>query len=827
MHRWIYNCTDIMNVETTPLTRRNSPAPPPKSPWPDRLVTALVVSIIGCVIVAITFGGYHHSHNSHNSPLKVQIEQDNIYGTTYRPICKVPSSRYNNIRVLQTSLEEPTEKWAQQECIVSMRQQQQHSDDVDAYGAPDAVLKVNLDTLAHPNRPPILGFGGAFTEASALNFQSLSEQGQETVLDLLFGQLGYSIGRVHINSCDFSVKSYAYDDVDGDFELDHFSIQHDIDSGMVDMMKRAQEVYAKHWNGNNDAAAAAATNDFKLYASPWSPPAWMKAPTPDDDPDAVHAENMTNSAQPVCLRDGVGEDSKYAKAWALYFTKFLESYEEQGLDLFAITIQNEPEFPAPWEACSYTPETQADFLANHLGPQLSKSFPNTKILIFDHNKDHAPVWIDHILNNEAAAKYVDGTAYHWYAGSEDRLLDGAQGTPNMHRVMDKLENILGQETNEHIVLGSEACHCPTTGYAGGDMKVAWARAERYAHSILADLATGAQGWVDWNLILDSQGGPNHLGNLCDAPLLAVPHRATGSTDPLTPDFEHVGHPFGRVVGDDRTREELHALGFPANLLDKGVVAQPLFYYMGHISRYVRPGSRPVPALVEESAVGQTYRTAEGIAGGGINNLAREGIELTVWPCEGSTRQQFAFKEETNQLTVVGHDWLGIPTRSCVGRKNNKDFLGVMTGSCDTTLVDFAGTFDVIANSDDTVKIAVTNAESSCLIVQELHNGGGAYGPRGGAQVAFGDCGSEAAQWTVNKDTGEIVSSYLGDDVCMTTGWPFLQVGAFNTPNSPASERTVVILNEAAQSANYVLKDGETVVMTGSIPAHSIQTVLID
>merc|ERR1719506_2166604 len=119
----------------------------------------------------------------------------------------------------------------------------------------------------------------------------------------------------------------------------------------------------------------------------------------------------------------------------------------------------------------------------------------------------------------------------------DRLLDGSLGIPNMHRLQDNLASI--GVKHSHIVLGSEACHCPTTGYAGGDIDTYWARAERYAHTILADLAAGSNGWLEWNLILDGIGGPNHLGNLCDAPILAVPHRDIanqGKAIPPLPDF---------------------------------------------------------------------------------------------------------------------------------------------------------------------------------------------------------------------------------------------------------------------------------------------------
>jgi len=119
--------------------------------------------------------------------------------------------------------------------------------------------------------------------------------------------------------------------------------------------------------------------------------------------------------------------------------------------------------------------------------------------MFDHNKDHIPLWADIILNqSNPASHYVDGSAVHWYAGGMDRLLDGAVGQPNMHRLVSHLKK--SHVRPDHLILGSEACHCPTTGYAGGDINIAWTRAERYAHTILSDLAAGSNGWVEWNLV---------------------------------------------------------------------------------------------------------------------------------------------------------------------------------------------------------------------------------------------------------------------------------------------------------------------------------------
>jgi glucosylceramidase len=525
--------------------------------------------------------------------------------------------------------------------------------------------------------------------------------------------------------------------------------------------------------------------------------------------------------------------------------------------LWAVTVQNEPEFPAPWEACAYTPKAQADFVAYHLGPQLQEDHPDVKLLMFDHNKDHMITWAKLLLNKTAhpAHKYIQGTAYHWYAGGMDRLLDGSVGSPNLHRFQATLEDLFQNKTkkhDDHVILGSEACHCPYTGYAGGDIETYWARAERYAHSILADLAAGSNGWVEWNLVLDSVGGPNHLNNLCDTGILAVPHRAivneTKSTIPPTLSFEKTNHSFGVNVGDSRTRAELNALGFPAKFLDDGLAVQPIYYYMGHISRYVRPGSRALQGLVEEAKAGvgkeqekqakEKYRAfrspGQVVAGGGFNDIARNGIELTAWPCEGSTRQVFEWTS-TKRIDVLGHDWLGKPTKSCVAREVDVSFKGVTLTDCKARL---AATFDLVevpaGEYEGHVKFVQTNVprdselSNRCLVLGTLGNGGGALGPRGGAQVMYGSCASPGAMWKYEEGTrGEITSSYLEEgEVCMTTGWPFLQMGAFSTPNGE-SDNTVVLLNEARDSANYVLYNGDDVILSGSIPPRSIQTVLLD
>ena len=326
--------------------------------------------------------------------------------------------------------------------------------------------------------------------------------------------------------------------------------------------------------------------------------------------------------------------------------------------------------------------------------------------------------------------------------------------------------------------------------------------------------------------------------MCDSPLLAVPHRAADADNNHIPDqmdFEKAGHPFGKVHGDGKTREELHAEGVDAKYLDVGVVVQQMYYYVGHVTKYVRPGSKSVHAIVDSSENGPAARTfrpkGQIVAGGGINDLAREGIEVTLWPCEGSTRQQWKLNDD-DQIQVFGHDWLGVPTTSCLSNQADKDFGGLMMTTCNIT-IGGSGYYEVKKiDGSEQVNIRLKNtkvkSDMSCLVAQPLFNNGGANGPRGGAQVNIGDCSQEWAEWTFDAITGEISSMAIPEgETCLTTGWPFLQVGAFDTSAAGPSDKTVIVLNEAGESANFVLKSEGHTILSSSIPPQSIQTIIID
>ena len=294
-------------------------------------------SVIIVFLLLIIFALAGENASNRGQAANLVEDESSALKIQWRPCQMYLDESVNNVKVIQTSLGDPSTHWGQIPCLVRNENPftfnsvhdysssqwnwlfgtDDESKEPIEYGMPSADIKVDFKKIAHPDREPIMGFGGAFTEASALNFMTLSEDGREAVMSLLFGKegLGYSLGRVHMNSCDFSVKSYSFDDVDGDFNLTHFDtkVKHDVTSGMIQMMLLANEKLKDDWKESG----------INIMASPWSPPAWMKKPTWNDPEGVLHSVGMTGSAEPNCLRDGTGPDSQYAASWALYFSKFL------------------------------------------------------------------------------------------------------------------------------------------------------------------------------------------------------------------------------------------------------------------------------------------------------------------------------------------------------------------------------------------------------------------------------------------------------------------------------------------------------------------------
>jgi glucosylceramidase len=343
----------------------------------------------------------------------------------------------------------------------------------------------------------MVGIGGALTDASAETFYKLPAKEQEEILTAYFDPqlgIGYSLCRTHINSCDFSSDSYAYDDVPGDTSLQNFNISHDL-KYRIPFIKKAIEKTG---------------GELKFFASPWSPPAWMKT-----NNDMLHGGNLR---------------PEYSKTWADYYIRFFDAYHSQGISFWGLTVQNEPLAVQTWESCIYSAEEEMKFVRDYLGPRLQHSgYSNLKLMVWDHNRDILYQRASTVYNDSAASKYVWGTAFHWYMG-------------------DHYDNVkLIHDAYPHKgLLFSEGCGYPFSMTNVKD----WFWGEKYAEAMIQDFNNYTCGWTDWNILLDETGGPNHVGNFCLAP----------------------------VIGDTRNGK---------------VYYMNSYYYIGHFSKFIRPGARRI------------------------------------------------------------------------------------------------------------------------------------------------------------------------------------------------------------------------------------------
>ncbi|HUL52191.1 MAG TPA: glycoside hydrolase family 30 protein [Opitutaceae bacterium] len=299
----------------------------------------------------------------------------------------------------------------------------------------------------------IEGFGGAFTDAAAVTFAKLPAKTQEQFLQACFDPVegnAYNLCRTTIHSCDFADAMYTYDDVAGDTGLTHFSIAHD-EKYRIPFMKRA---------------LAAAHGNIKIFASPWSPPAWMKT-----NDDMLHGGKLR---------------PEYARAWADYFVKYVRAYQTAGIPIWGLTVQNEAMATQVWESCIFTAAEERDFVRDHLGPALEAGgLGGVKLMIWDHNRGIMYQRAQVAYEDPAASRYIWGTAFHWYIG-------------------DHFDNVR---------LVHDAFPEKKLLYTEGGMHGSWASARRLARNMIMDLNNWTNGWVFWNLLLDQTGGPRHAGGL--------------------------------------------------------------------------------------------------------------------------------------------------------------------------------------------------------------------------------------------------------------------------------------------------------------------------
>lgn len=371
---------------------------------------------------------------------------------------------------------------------------------------------VNIHIIPENKFQTITGFGGSFTESSAYLLNQLSKENRELILNAYFGSEGakYSLTRTHINSCDFSLKNYSYAPLKDDKELKSFSIEEDRDD-IIPMIKEAMAI---------------SEEGFKIIASPWTAPPWMK-----DNDSYVGGKLLP----------------EYYETWALFFSKYLDAYKNEGIDIWALTVENEPLGNGNnWESMHFSAEEMRDFVNHHMGPKLENDGHEVKILAYDQNRDELIEWAEIIYQNEASSKYFDGFAIHWYASTYDYFPETLQQTHQM--------------APEKYLIQTEACVDAEVPHWKDDQwywsKEAtdwgwdWASEEtkhlhpkyvpvyRYARDIIGCLNNHVDGWVDWNMVLDRQGGPNWFKNWCVAPVIVDPDQDEVYFTPLYHTLAH-------------------------------------------------------------------------------------------------------------------------------------------------------------------------------------------------------------------------------------------------------------------------------------------------
>lgn len=375
-------------------------------------------------------------------------------------------------------------------------------------------LETEIAVFVNPKKQfqEFLGIGGAITDASSEVFSKLNENQQQELLKSYFGSegIGYNIIRTSIHSSDFGLGSYTYIQ-ENDAELKTFSIAKDKEK-RIPFIKRAIKLIE---------------DDLVFYASPWSPPAFMKT-----------NKNMLRGGKLL---------PKFRQAWANYYVKFIKAYEEEGIPVWGLTIQNEPMAVQRWESCIYTAEEERDFLKDYLGPTLEKEGLSDKnIIVWDHNRDLISERANMIFEDEEAAKYAWGIGFHWYE-------TWTGGLPKY----DNLKNIKESFPSKNMMF-TEGCQ---EGFDTERLHY-WPNAERYGNSMINDFNSGVVGWTDWNILLDERGGPNHVQNFCFAPIHA----------------------------DTKTGQLIYT---------------PTYYYIGHFSKFISPGAKRVSTTTSRTTLEST------------------------------------------------------------------------------------------------------------------------------------------------------------------------------------------------------------------------------
>ena len=439
-----------------------------------------------------------------------------------------------------------------------------------------------------------IGFGASFTESSAWNLATIPAAAREEVLTRLFSPTkgaGFSLTRTHINSSDYSNNHYTYVD-SSDTNLSTFNIYQDKRgfTGDENDQVRGVELVEPSYDIIPMILEAQAIPEanFKIIASPWSPPSWMKS---------GETSTMTNGSLLP----------KYYGVWAKYLSMYVSAYAEEGIDIWGLTPQNEPlhSHDARWDSNGLSPDQGRDFLRDHLGPQLVADGhiklddlnSGLHVIIYDHNKSTMNKYANVTYNDPEASKYAWGTGFHWYANSELEAHNWYAEALDTLRTNWPNKGMIHTESSIDIDAKDPIGQYwrESTDYAGTFVPF-----DTYAFDIITDLNHGTQGYVEWCMILSSQGQPNPYDNFNSAPVLINP------------------------VTDE-------------------VIFTPLYYLLSHFSKFIRPGAHRIE-MAGDVLEGVTYTAAINTDG----SIAVVVFNKTTAPIE----LQLTLQSETQNIQIA-------------------------------------------------------------------------------------------------------------------------------------------------------------------------------
>jgi len=436
--------------------------------------------------------------------------------------------------------------------------------------AEGTVVHVYPDSI----KQTIDGIGSSFTESSAFVLAHLDPAKRQEVMKQVYSDSGanFTLTRTHIGACDFCVEGrYSYVDEKGDVKLESFTLDQDKKGfsateypgikdetyDLLPMIKEALAIKSKQKDG-----------ELRIISSAWTAPAWMK-----------DIEEWYIPGAPENDWQGKGGTLKdeYVSTYADYIVKYLDAYKAEGVNIWGLTPVNEPHGNnGQWESMNFSPESQNVFVKKYLGPKLQASNNSAiKLLIYDQNRDGLEHWTDVIFADAETKPYVYGVAVHWYEST--------------FKVYEDVFDRVNKKFPDYKIIHTEGCiddlgkdapngvtdpiRFKETNWFDNDefwwndnatdwgYSVTWegvnvedhpvyTPAHRYARNIIVSLDHWVTGWVDWNIVLDRDGGPNHVGNFCGAPIMI----------------------------DTKSQQ---------------VYYTPLFYILSQFSRTIRPGDKAV------------------------------------------------------------------------------------------------------------------------------------------------------------------------------------------------------------------------------------------